>query len=113
MVDKVLEMGDGDVALGSVRATAAGVLDVPWSPNRWMRSSVMPARDAEGCLRILDPGLMPFPREVLEVHEEKLRRRAERERVDYGPDLAVSSVYEMSESLGTIFTDRWAERPAV
>ncbi len=112
VVDKVLEMGDGDVALGSVRAAAAGVLDVPWSPSRWMRSSVMPARDAEGCLRILDPGLMPIPREVLEVHEEKLRRRAERERVDYGPDLAVASVYEMSESLGTIFTDRWAERPA-
>ncbi|MGC1816496.1 MAG: methylaspartate mutase subunit E [Casimicrobiaceae bacterium] len=113
VVDKVLEMGDGDVALGSVRAAAAGVLDVPWSPSRWMRSAVMPARDAEGCLRILDPGLMPIPREVLEVHEEKLRRRAERERVDYGPDLAVASVYEMSESLGTIFTDRWAERPAV
>ncbi|MDE2002874.1 MAG: methylaspartate mutase subunit E [Betaproteobacteria bacterium] len=112
VVDKVLEMGDGDVALGSVRAAAAGVLDVPWSPSRWMRSAVMPARDAEGCLRILDPGRMPIPREVLEVHEEKLRRRAERERVDYGPDLAVASVYEMSESLGTIFTDRWAERPA-
>ncbi|MHB8494654.1 MAG: methylaspartate mutase subunit E [Casimicrobiaceae bacterium] len=112
VVDKVLEMGDGDVALGSVRAAAAGVLDVPWSPSRWMRSAVMPARDAEGCLRILDPGLMPIPREVLEVHEEKLRRRAEREHVDYGPDLAVASVYEMSESLGTIFTDRWAERPA-
>ncbi|MDE2359646.1 MAG: methylaspartate mutase subunit E, partial [Betaproteobacteria bacterium] len=108
VVDKVLEMGDGDVALGSVRAAAAGVLDVPWSPSRWMRSAVMPARDAEGCLRILDPGRMPIPREVLEVHEEKLRRRAERERVDYGPDLAVASVYEMSESLGTIFTDRWA-----
>ena len=112
VVDKVLEMGDGDVALGSVRAAAAGVLDVPWSPSRWMRSAVMPARDAEGCLRILDPGLMPIPREVLEVHEEKLRRRAEREHVDYGPDLAVASVYEMSESLGTIFTDRWAVRPA-
>ncbi len=112
VVDRVLEMGDGDVALGSVRAAAAGVLDVPWSPSRWMRSAVMPARDAEGCLRILDPGLMPIPREVLEVHEEKLRRRAEREHVDYGPDLAVASVYEMSESLGTIFTDRWAERPA-
>ncbi len=110
VVDKVLEMGDGDAALGAVRAAQAGVLDVPWSPSRWMKSAVMPARDADGYLRILDPGAMPIPREVLEVHEEKLRRRAELEHVDYGPDLAVASVYEISESLGSIFTDRWAER---
>ena len=63
IVDKVLEMGDGDVALGSVRAFAAGVLDVPWSPNRHCKSRVLPARDVDGYLRILDPGLMPFPRD--------------------------------------------------
>ena len=56
IVDKVLEMGDGDVAVGTVRAFAAGVLDVPWSPNRHVKSRVMPARDADGCLRILDAG---------------------------------------------------------
>jgi methylaspartate mutase epsilon subunit len=109
VVDKVLEMGDGDAALGTVRACEAGVLDIPWSPNRWLKSAVMPARDADGCLRILDPGALPIPREVLEVHEEKLRRRAERERIAYGPDLAVASVYEISEPLATLFTDRWAK----
>ncbi len=108
VVDKVLEMGDGDVALGAVRAAEAGVLDVPWSPNRWLKSAVMPARDADGCLRILDPGALPIPRDVLEVHEEKLRRRAEREGLAYGPDLAVASVYEISEPLATILSDSWA-----
>src|SRR6188472_3401086 len=48
IVDKVLEMGDGDAAVGTVRAFAAGVLDVPWSPNRHVKSRVMPARDAHG-----------------------------------------------------------------
>jgi methylaspartate mutase epsilon subunit len=110
VIDKVLEMGDGDVALGSVRAAAAGVLDVPWSPSRWLKSTVMPARDADGCLRILNPGSMPIPRDVLEIHEEKLRRRAVRERMAYGPDLAVASVYEISETLGTIMSDRWSEQ---
>ena len=47
-----------------------------------------------------------------QLHEEKLRKRAELEHVDFGPDLAVASVYEISESLGSIFTDRWAERTA-
>ncbi len=49
-------------------------MDIPWSPNRHVKSRVMPARDAEGCLRIFDAGLMPFPRDVLEVHEARLRR---------------------------------------
>ena len=68
----------------------------------------MPARDADGCIRILDAGGVPIPKDVLEIHEEKLRRRAERERVAYGPDLAVSSVYEMSESMKSLLPDTWA-----
>ena len=108
IVDKTLEMGDGDVAIGTVRAFEAGVLDIPWSPNRKCKSCVMPARDADGCLRILDPGAMPFPADVMAIHEEKLRRRAERERVPYGYELAVASVYEMSEPLQRLLTDKWA-----
>jgi methylaspartate mutase epsilon subunit len=108
IVDKTLEMGDGDVALGTVRAFEAGVLDIPWSPNRQCRSRVMPARDADGCLRILDPGLMPFPQDVMAVHEEKLRRRAAQENVPYGHELAVASVYELSEPLARLMNDKWA-----
>ena len=107
IVNKVLEMGDGDVALGSVRAFEAGILDIPWSPNKWVNSKVMPARDVDGCLRILDPGNMPFPKEVLEFHEEKLRLRAEKEKQPYDLNLAVSSVYEMSESMQTLLSDKW------
>ena len=59
----------------------------------------MPARDADGYLRIVDPADMPFSRDVLEIHEEGLRRRAEREGIPFGHDLAVSSVYEISETL--------------
>jgi methylaspartate mutase epsilon subunit len=110
IVDKVLEMGDGDVAIGTVRAFEAGVLDIPWSPNRGVKSRVLPARDIDGCLRIVDPGLMPFPKDVLEVHEERLRRRAERERIAYGPDLAVSSVYEIAEPVAKLLPDTWAAR---
>ena len=102
VMDKILEMGEGDVAQGTIRAAEAGVLDIPWSPNRYVKSRVMPARDADGCLRILDPGDMPFPRDVLEIHTEALRRKAEREAVPLGPDLAISSVYEISEPLARL-----------
>lgn len=99
VVDKVLEMGDGDVAVGAVRAFEAGIMDIPWSPNRYVKSRVMPARDADGYLRILDPGLMPIPGDVMEIHRDALRRRAEREGVPVDHQLAVGSVYEMSEPL--------------
>ena len=110
IVDKTLEMGDGDVALGTVRAFEAGVLDIPWSPSRYCRSRVMPARDADGYLRIVDPGLMPFPKDVMEVHEEKLRRRAVKEGIAYGHDLAVSSVYEMAEPVAKLLPDSWTRQ---
>ena len=42
---------------------------------------------------------MPFPKDVLEYHEERLRKRAEKEGVPFDHELAVSSVYEMSEPL--------------
>ncbi|MCH8213881.1 MAG: methylaspartate mutase subunit E [Proteobacteria bacterium] len=99
VVDKVLDMGDGDAARGTVRACEAGVLDIPWSPSRSLKSRVLPARDADGYLRILDAGDMPFPRDVLDFHEDRLRERAGREGVPYDHDLAVTSVYEISESL--------------
>jgi methylaspartate mutase epsilon subunit len=99
VIDKVLEMGDGDVAIGTVRAFEAGVMDIPWSPNRQVKSRVLPARDADGYLRILDPGKMPIPKEVLDFHQERLRKRAENERRPYDHDLAVTSVYEISEPL--------------
>jgi methylaspartate mutase epsilon subunit len=107
IVDRVLEMGDGDAAVGAVRAFAAGVLDVPWSPNRHVASRILPARDADGYLRIVDPAAVPIPREALEIHEDGLRRRAAERGVPFGPELAVESVYEHSEELGRLLSDAW------
>ncbi|HUY01724.1 MAG TPA: methylaspartate mutase subunit E [Rhodocyclaceae bacterium] len=106
IVDKVLEMGDGDTALGTVRAFAAGVLDVPWSPNRHVKSRVIAARDAQGYLRILDAAALPLPADVLEVHEAGLRERAAIENVPYNYELAVQSVYELSEPLSRLLPTR-------
>jgi methylaspartate mutase epsilon subunit len=110
IVDRTLDLGDGDPAVGAVRAIEAGVVDVPWSPNRHVKSRVLPARDADGHLRILEPGDVPLPREALEVHEAGLRRRAEREDVPYDHELAVGSVYEMTETLETLMPGALAPR---
>ncbi len=99
IVDKTLEMGDGDAAIGTVRAFEAGVLDVPWSPNRDCRSAVLPARDAEGYIRIVEAGALPLPKEIIAYHETRLRERAARDGIAYGPDLAVDSVRDVAEPL--------------
>ena len=102
-------MGDGDVAVGSVRAFQAGVLDIPWSPSRFVKSRVLSARDADGYLRIFDPASIPIPGDVLEIHEERLRRRAEQEGKPFDQELAVTSVYEISEPLSTLIPFPWPE----
>lgn len=102
VMDRVLEIGDGDVAIGTIRAFESGEMDIPWSPNNQVKSRVMPARDIDGYLRMYDAGAMPIPADVMEFHEERLRKRAEKEGVAFDHDLAVSSVYEMSESLDTL-----------
>jgi hypothetical protein len=43
----------------------------------------------------------------MQVHEERLRKRAERDRIPYGPDLAVASVYEISEPVVKLLPDTW------
>ena len=50
---------------------------------------------------------MPIPRETLEIHEAGLRRKALERGLDYGPDLAIESVYEHSEALGQLLSDGW------
>jgi methylaspartate mutase epsilon subunit len=107
IIDRVLEMGDGDAALGAVRALEAGALDIPWSPNRFVQSRVMPARDLDGYLRVYDPGEMVFDPDVAEIHTERLMRRAEAEGVPYDQNLAVTSVYEISEPLDRLFPFPW------
>lgn len=52
---------------------------------------------------------MPFMRGVLEIHEAGLKKRAEREKVEYGPDRVVNSVYEISEPLSKLLPDRWVD----
>ena len=107
IVDKILEIGDGDVAVGTMRALQAGLLDVPWSPNRECRSALMPARDADGYLRLVDTGELPLPAEIRSYHRECLERTAKAAGKAYGPDLAIDSVYELSEEIGKLMPNTW------
>jgi len=92
ILDKIFEMGDGDVALGAVRAFESGILDLPFSPNKWVRGKVIPARDKTGAVRFLEFGNLPFTQEVKEFHRERLAERGRAEGRSPGLEMVIDDV---------------------
>lgn len=72
ILDRTLDLGEGDWAQGAVRAVEAGVIDVPWSPSRFNAGKALPGRDRAGAVRYLVHGNIPLPPEVLEYHRARL-----------------------------------------
>jgi methylaspartate mutase epsilon subunit len=98
IVDKTLEMGDGDVAVGVVRGFQAGTIDIPWAPNINLRGAVIPVRDNRGAIRYLRTGNLPFNREILEYNAAKIKEREGKicAAVDY--ELACFDIQEICQS---------------
>jgi len=99
ILDKALEMGDGDAVLSAIRSLQAGILDIPWAPNRHVAGKVIPVRDASGAVRYLDHANLPLPQDVLEYNRGKIRERERRggQKVDY--EAAIHDITEVSKML--------------
>ena len=82
LMEKCLEGGDGDMAVGLCRGVEAGWVDLMLTPWKHMKRNVMLMRDAGGAVRYWDPGAVPLPAEVLEYHREKLAGRAKKRSPD-------------------------------
>ena len=95
---KVLELGEGDWAVGTVRAFAAGVLDVPFAPAMCNAGKLMPVRDNEGAVRIFEVGRVPLPDDVLAYHKEKIAERAKAENRAPVFQMVVDDIYAISKS---------------
>lgn len=79
LLDKALELGDGDPAIGTVRAFEAGVLDSLLAPYRGLKGEIMIVRDGFGAMRYLDHGRLPLPKEAIAYNRDRLALRAKRE----------------------------------
>ena len=93
IISKVESLGEGDIALGIVRAFEAGVLDVPFAPSKYNRGKVMPARDDDGAIRLLDIGNLPFTKDIIDFHREKLEKRGRAEGREVTFNMTVDDVY--------------------
>ncbi|MGC1817482.1 MAG: hypothetical protein WA900_07480 [Casimicrobiaceae bacterium] len=106
VVARIMELGDGDIAVGACRGFETGVIDTMFSPYRFLKGKVKVVRDANGALRYLDPGLTPIPREVAEYHRECISRREAKEGTQAGVRWIVREATWASRSL----RDEVAER---
>jgi methylaspartate mutase epsilon subunit len=73
--DTVLDLGDNDVMVGTIKAVEQGVLDNPYSSHRAVQCKVIGARDDKGAIRYLDPGNLPFSKDIIEFHRNKIEKR--------------------------------------
>ncbi|MBI4332006.1 MAG: hypothetical protein HY673_12060 [Chloroflexi bacterium] len=75
IVDRVIELGEGDLALGQIRAVKEGVIDIPFQPYVHLADKVLTVRDRTGAVRYLEYGNVPLPREVIDYHREMVAAR--------------------------------------
>jgi methylaspartate mutase epsilon subunit len=75
IMDKILELGEGDVALGFELAVQSGIYDLPLCGNINVKNKVLGIRDLKGACRYFEFGDLPLPNEVKEFHREKVKER--------------------------------------
>jgi methylaspartate mutase epsilon subunit len=97
IVDKCFELGEGDIAVGTVRAFQAGVLDVPFAPSRFNAGKILPARDNNGAVRLLETAALPFTPELKAWHRDKIAERAKAEKRDVSFQMVIDDIYAISK----------------
>ena len=97
LMNCVLEVGNGDLAIGTVKAFEQGLLDIPFAPSKFNAGLILPARDIEGNLRILEFGKLGFSEEIKEFHRKKIAERAAIEGRPVSFQLTIDDIYAVSK----------------
>ena len=97
IVNRVLELGDGKVAMGLEPAIAEGSLDLPLASFGVCRGQVLSARDNTGALRFFDAGALPLPAVCKQKHIQLLKERAQLEGRELGISMVIDDVYAYSK----------------
>ena len=97
IVDKCFELGTGDIAVGGCRGVEAGVLDVPFAPCRANAGLMLPCRDNNGAVRILNVGNLPFTQDLKDYHAAKIAERALAEKRKASFQMVIDDVYAIGK----------------
>ena len=97
LMDCVLNVGNGDIAVGTVKAFEQGLIDIPYAPSKYNAGLIIPARDKDGYIRILEFGKLGFSEEIKEFHRNKIKERAALEKRPVSFQLAIDDIYAVSK----------------
>ncbi|MGL4976434.1 MAG: methylaspartate mutase subunit E [Cetobacterium sp.] len=97
IIDKVLELGEGDLAVGTVKAFEQGVLDIPFAPSKYNAGKMLPARDNNGMIRYLNAGNLPLSEDIKAFHTDKLKERAEFEGREISFQMTVDDIFAVGK----------------
>lgn len=97
ILNKTRELGNGDWALGTVRAFEAGVIDVPFAPSSFNAGRTMPARDNDGAVRFLSWGSLPFSKDIQDFHRGKLAERGKAEQRTPSFQMVIDDIYAIGQ----------------
>ena len=97
IVDKCFELGNGDIAVGVCRAVESGVLDVPFAPCRANAGLMLPCRDNNGAIRILNMGNLPFTQDLKDYHAARIAERAAAENRAPSFQMVIDDVYSIGK----------------
>ncbi|MCP3965047.1 MAG: methylaspartate mutase subunit E [Lentisphaerae bacterium] len=97
LMDATLQLGNGNIAEGAVRAFQAGVIDIPFAPSLANPGKMMPVRDNHGAIRILDFGKVPIPEDIRKIHKELIQKRADIEKREASFQMVIDDIYSISK----------------
>lgn len=97
LLNKVYEIGQGNLAVGTVAAFEAGLLDVPFAPSIYNHGKIIPMRDNEGFIRIFNRGNLPLPEDIIAYHRQKLLERARAEGRTLSFEMVTDDIYAISK----------------
>jgi len=96
LMHSIVKVGKGDIAVGAVKAVKDGLLDIPFAPSELNAGKILPARDIDGKIRILEFGNLGMTDEIKEFHKKKLTERANKQEREPEIQMVIDDIYAVS-----------------
>ena len=93
ILEACYNLGKGDWAHAAIAGINAGFIDIPFGPAKCNKGLMLPARDDNGAVRILEMGNLPFTNHLKDFHADKFQERAALEKRKVSFQMVVDDVY--------------------
>lgn len=96
LMKNVVKAGKGDIAQGAIKAFKDGLIDIPFAPSELNAGKILPARDIDGKIRILEFGNLGLTEEIKSFHHKKLQERADKQDRKMEIQMVIDDIYAVS-----------------